>query len=218
MLRDAARDARGMIGRQHFLAPLAVLAAALISGCSIQQLVVDRMGDALARGGGAYAADADLELVGTATPFGLKLMESLIAESPRHQGLLTAAARGFTQYAYAYVEIPADETEDRDLAAAYAARTRARKLYLRARDYGLRSLESFHPGFTERLGRDPEGALAAARAEDVASLYWTAVAWGAAISLGKDDVASLSGLAPMRLMARRALELDDGYDHGAIHV
>ena len=197
---------------------LTALAAALISGCSIQQLVIDKVGDTLARGGEAYAADADLELVGIATPFGLKLMESLIAESPRHRGLLSAAARGFTQYAYAYVEIPAEEIEERDLAAAYTARGRARKLYLRARDYGLRALEVSHPGFTERLGRDPEGALAAVRAEDVPSLHWTAVAWGAAISLGKDDTALLSGLAPMRLMARRALELDDSYDSGAIHV
>lgn len=203
---------------EPFPALLLALAAALISGCSMQQLVVDRIGDSLARGGEAYAADADLELVGAATPFGLKLMESLIAESPRHRCLLVAAARGFTQYAYAYVEIPADEIEERDLAAAYAGRGRARKLYLRARDYGLRALEVSHPGFTQQLGRDPEGALAAARAEDVPSLYWTAVAWGAAISLGKDDVASLSGLAPMHLLARRALELDDGYDHGVVHV
>ena len=196
----------------------ALIAAALISGCSIQQLVIDKVGDTLASGGEAYAADADLELVGAATPFGLKLMESLIAESPRHRGLLTAAARGFTQYTYAYVEVPADEAEERDLAAAYAARARARRLYLRARDYGLRSLDSSHPGFTESLGRDPAGALAALRAKDVPSLYWTAVAWGAAISLGKDDASILSGLAPMRLMARRALELDGGYDRGALHV
>jgi predicted anti-sigma-YlaC factor YlaD len=197
---------------------LPAFAAALISGCSMQQLVVDRIGDAMARGGEAYAADADLELVGVATPFGLKLMESLIVESPRHAGLLTATARGFTQYAYAYVEVPADEVEERDLAAAYAGRGRARRLYLRARDYGMRALEVSHPGFTERLGRDPEGALATARAADVSSLHWTAVAWGAAISLGKDEAAALSGIAPMRLMANRALELDEGYDSGAIHL
>jgi predicted anti-sigma-YlaC factor YlaD len=52
----------------------------------------------------------------------------------------------------------------------------------------------------------------------VPALYWSAVAWGAAISLGKDDAGLLAGLAPMRLMARRALELDDAYDDGAVHV
>jgi hypothetical protein len=47
---------------------------------------------------------------------------------------ILAAARGFTQYAYVYVQLPADEMEDRDVAAAYAQRERARRLYLRARD------------------------------------------------------------------------------------
>jgi predicted anti-sigma-YlaC factor YlaD len=197
---------------------LSTVVAVLVSGCSIQQLVVDNVGDALARGGEAYSADDDLELVGIATPFGLKLMESLIAESPRHRGLLTSAARGFTQYTYAYVELPADAMEDRDVAAAYIARGRARRLYLRARDYGLRSLEASHPGLTGLLWRDAEAALAAASVQDVPALHWTAVAWAAAISLGKDDAELLAGLAPMRAMARRALALDESFDGGGLHV
>lgn len=206
-----------MLARARQLA-FPALAAALISGCSLQQIVIDRVGDTLARGGEAYAGDADLELVGAATPFGLKLMESLIVESPQHRGLLIAAARGFTQYAYAYVEIPAEEMEERDVAAAYAARERARRLYLRARDYGLRALEVSHPGFTQRLGAEPMAALAAVGAQEVPALHWTAVAWGAAIALGKDDAALLAGVAPMRLLAARALELDDAFDGGGLRV
>ena len=38
-----------------------------------------------------------------AVPFSLKLIESLLAESPRHHGLLFAAWSDFTQYAYAFV-------------------------------------------------------------------------------------------------------------------
>ena len=197
---------------------LGAIAVTAICGCSLQHLVVDKVGDALARGGEAYASDPDLELVGTASPFGLKLTESLLAESPAHRGLLLAAARGFTQYAYAFVEMPADEIEQHNVAAAHAARERARRLYLRARDYGLRALDAAHPGFSSRLERDPAAALASLREEDAPLLYWTAAAWGAAISLGKDDAAMLSGLAPMRRMASRALELDESYGQGAIHV
>jgi len=65
-------------------------------------------------------------------------IESLLASAPEHQGLLFAAASGFTKYSYAYVQQRADLLEDRDLAAATAERGRARRLYLRARDYGLR--------------------------------------------------------------------------------
>src|SRR5436190_11202877 len=121
---------------QSLKAGISLLAVTLASGCSMQQLLVDRIGDAVSGGGSAYASDPDVELVGAAIPFSLKLTESLIAESPHHRGLLLAAARGFTQYAYVYVEMPADESEERDLAGAYAARERARRLYLRARDYG----------------------------------------------------------------------------------
>ncbi len=79
----------------------------VIAGCAWQRFAVDRAGDALAGGGSVYAADDDVELVGAAIPFGLKLTESLLAASPDHRGLLLAAARGFTQYAY--VELPADD-------------------------------------------------------------------------------------------------------------
>lgn len=88
------------------------------AGCSLKRLAVNRVGDALAGGGTTFAADDDPELVRAAVPFSLKLMESLLAESPRHQGLLLAACSGFTEYAYAFVQQDADELEDQDFTAA----------------------------------------------------------------------------------------------------
>ena len=38
-----------------------------------------------------YETDDDLVLVGDALPFGLKLTESLLAQSPNHRGLLLTA-------------------------------------------------------------------------------------------------------------------------------
>jgi hypothetical protein len=116
---------------------------------------------------------------------------------------LLAAARGFTQYAYGYVELPADLIEERDVAAAYAARDRACRLYLRARDYGLRGLSANHPGFAERLQSDPDAAVTSVGQDDVALLCWTAAAWGAAISLGKNDPTLLADLPRMERLAGR---------------
>jgi hypothetical protein len=76
------------------------LALLLLAGCSIQQLAVNKIGDALAGGGTTYSSDNDPELIGDALPFSLKLMESLLAESPKHRGQLIASARGYTTYAY----------------------------------------------------------------------------------------------------------------------
>src|SRR5205085_12247439 len=95
---------------------LAVVTA--LSRCSIRQYALNNVSDALANGGSVFAADDDPELVRGAAPFSLKLTESLLAENPRHQALLVAAARGFTQYAYAFLQQEAEETEDSDLARA----------------------------------------------------------------------------------------------------
>ena len=120
------------------------LAATLVlslGGCSIRKTAVNKIGDALANPGSNFAADDDPELVGQAIPFGLKTMEGLLEESPKHAGLLLATTSGFVQYAYGWVQLEADIVEAKDLARATELRGRAQKLYLRAREYGLRGLE-----------------------------------------------------------------------------
>jgi len=188
------------------------------SGCSLSGMATDGLGDALSGGGGVYASDDDPELVRAATPFSLKLMESVLAERPEHRGLLSAATRGFTQYAYAFVQMEADEIEETDVAAAYRLRERARKLYRRARDYGLRGLDVAHPGFTAALRKDPAATLGTTTKADVPQLYWTGVSWAAMIALSKDNPDAVADVPLMSAMMERALALDEGFDHGALHV
>lgn len=189
-----------------------------MSGCSVRNLAVNSMGDALAASGSGFGSDDDPELIGAAVPFSLKLMESVLSETPNHRGLLLAVTQGFVQYSYAYVELRADELEDTDVRAAYAQRERARRLYLRARNYGLRGLEAAHPGIAKMLKADPAAALAGTTVQDVPTLYWTGVAWAAAISLSKDDAFLIADLPVAEALVRRALALEETYDHGAIHV
>lgn len=189
----------------------------LATGCSVRRMAVNRLGDALAGGGTTFASDDDPELVKAAVPFSLKLMESLLAENPRHKGLLFAASSGFTQYAYAFVQQDADELEDKDVAAATALRVRARRLYLRGRNYGLRGLELRHPGFGESLASNPHAAVKPAVAGDVPLLYWTAVSWAAAIADAKDNPDLIGDLPKVEALIDRALELNESYDAGAIH-
>ena len=190
----------------------------LSAGCSMQRMAVNRLGDALAGGGSVFAEDDDPELIRDAAPFSLKLMESLLAENPEHPGLLLAAASGFTQYAYAFVQQAADEIEGDNLGQASAARVRAKRLYLRARNYGLRGLDVAHTGFRARLSVDPREAVRVATRQDVPMLYWTAAAWAAAISLAKDEPARIGEIPQMEALMDRALALDEGFDHGAIHT
>jgi predicted anti-sigma-YlaC factor YlaD len=145
-------------------------------------------------------------------------METLLDENPRHEGLLFATASGFTQYAFAFVQEDADELEDKDLSAATALRARAKRLYLRARNYGLRGLTVRHQGFDKQFAASPKAAVAAAATKDVPLLYWTAVSWAAAISVSKDDPELIGDLPKVEALIDRALQLDEAFDYGAIHT
>ncbi len=197
-----------------------ILAASfLASGCSVRKVAVRSLANALAAGGDSYATDDDPELVAAAIPFGLKTMEALLAEAPDHDGLLLAAASGFTQYGFAFVQGEADLVEENDLARATALRARARKLYSRALRYGLRGLEARHPGFEAGLrdeNRRP-ATLAATTKADVPLLYWTGAAWGAAISLSKENAELTADQGLVEALERRALALDEGFGRGTIH-
>ena len=190
----------------------------LLPGCSIKRIAVNKLGNALAGGGDTFSGDDDPDLIRDALPFSLKLMESLLAESPRHKGLLLAAASGFTPYAYAFLQEEADEVEDREFARATALRKRARNMYLRARDYGLRGLDVSLPGFSDAVRRNPLTAVARARVQDVPLLYWTAASWGAAISLSKDNPDLVADQAIVEALIDRALVLDERFGEGAIHA
>jgi predicted anti-sigma-YlaC factor YlaD len=193
-----------------------VLCAWFLCSCSIKKYAINKVGDALAGTGATFAADDDPELIRAAVPFSLKLVESLLAESPRHEGLLLAAVRGFTQYAYAFVQEDADELEATDRVAATALRARAAKLYLRGRNYGLRGIEVKHAGFSLRLKENPKQAVRELKKSDVPLMYWTTLAWAAALAVSHDFM-MLPEIPRFEALADRVLELDDAYEEGAIH-
>lgn len=194
-----------------------LLAAVAASGCSVQRFAANKVADTLAAGGTTYSADDDPELIGAALPFSLKLMESVLASTPGHRALLSATAAGFTQFAYAFVQQDADAVALEDTDRAWVAWNRARRLYLRARDYGLRGLDVAVPGFSMGLRSAPAATVAKAGASEVDVLYWTAASWAAAIALGKDDPSLVADLPLVSALIDRALAVDADWDHGAIH-
>jgi predicted anti-sigma-YlaC factor YlaD len=193
------------------------LALALALGaCSAQRWAVDKAGDALAGDSAVVARDDDPDFVRAAAPFSLELMESLLAKDPTHAGLLLAATSGFTQYSYAFVQLDADMIEDQDYKSAAKLRERAKRLYLRARNFGLQGLDAAHPQFRETLQRDPQSAGRLLRSADVPLLYWTAVAWAGAISQAKDDPDLVGDLPRVDLLTASAASLDADYGAGAL--
>jgi predicted anti-sigma-YlaC factor YlaD len=195
---------------------IALIVLFLSTGCSIKRLAVNQVGNALASGGTTFTSDDDPDLVAAAIPFGLKLYESLLAESPKHTGLLLAAAQGFTEYSYAFVDSRIDEAKEESLDRANALRDRARKLYLRANRYGMRGLEARHAGFAAALDNDAATALQRVGKRDVPLLYWTAASRGLAISLSKNSPEMIAELPLVETMVQRVAQLDEGFDDGAV--
>jgi tetratricopeptide (TPR) repeat protein len=200
---------------------LAALVATLgvLTCCgAIRKSAIKSVADTLAApGSDVFSRDEDLELVGAAAPFGLKLYESLLESIPGHVPLLVATCSNFTQYSYAFVQSKADELEYQDYTEYTRQRERALRMYLRARDYCLRGLDQRFPKIRVALLRDPKAALAKAKKEDVPLLYWSAAAWGSALSLGIGRPDLAGDLHVVRGLAERALDLDPDYADGAMH-
>jgi predicted anti-sigma-YlaC factor YlaD len=195
-----------------------VLALAGLPACSLKTMAVKTVPNTLSETGDVFTRDDDPELVKDATPFALKLYESLLESVPTHVPLLVVTCSGFTQYGYAFLESEADALDARDRDEATRLRERALKHYLRGRGYCLRAMDArFGKGTSEALLQDPVAAVAKAQREDVPLLYWSAASWGAAIALGIDRPELAIDFPTVRALADRALALDDAWNRGAIH-
>ena len=193
-----------------------MVALASLAGCSIRRMALKSMGGALSNAADEYARDEDPELVKGALPFSLKVMETILREDPRDASLLLNVTKGFTQYAYGFLVPDAEELDDKDKPAAKLVRERAVRLFLRARGYGLRGLELKHPAFAAALLADPKKAVATLGKADVPFAFWTGAAWAAALSTSR-DFRMLPQIPQFEALLERVLEVDEGYDAGAVH-
>ncbi len=135
-------------------------AATVLTACSIKTFAVNKLGDTLsAPGPSVYTTDDEPELIRAALPFSLKTIEGLLQTSPNHKGMLLTACSGFTSYANAFVQLDAEALESTDYEESERLKARARRLYLRGRDYCMRRVELKRPGLRAALAADPATAL-----------------------------------------------------------
>ena len=187
-----------------------------LTGCSIRKMALTSIGSALSNASDEYARDEDPELVKGALPFSLKVMETILRETPRDASLLFSLTKGFTQYGFGFLLPEAEELDDKDKIAAKAVRDRAVKMFIRARGYGMSALALKHPSFGASLVTDPKKAAATLTKADVPVAFWTAAAWASAIATSR-DFRMLPQIPQMEALLERVLELDESYDAGSIH-
>src|SRR4051794_37307696 len=82
---DTTVSRRRVFPERHLV--LIALSVVLLGGCSVKTVAVNSIADSLASTGDTFASDNDPELIREAAPFSLKLMESVLAETPNHRGL-----------------------------------------------------------------------------------------------------------------------------------
>ena len=179
-----------------------LLAAILFSGC-FQTIAIKTMAGILEYGFDAFNEESDTELAKEALGSNLKLIEALIKGDPENEKLLIFAAQGYNAYALAFVE---DDSVER-----------ARPLYLRARDFGIRILaqnsrfksgwESDFDNFTSAVG-----SLSKA---DVPAAFWTAFAWGSYINITRTDPEALVELPKVEVLMDFVRRHDSTYYHGS---
>jgi predicted anti-sigma-YlaC factor YlaD len=205
----------GQTGRLGVLG--VVCLALVVPGCGVvNKMAIKTVANSLTEGTSSFATDDDPQLIKDALPFGLKTLEGLLAQLPTHRPLLRSVAAGFTSYSAGFIQPEIRALEDVDLDVAREQKVRARRMFLRARDYGLRALEVSYPNLRQSLMADPKAALAKTKKTDVPDLYWTAAAWGSAISLGKDQMDLVADVPRVDALIHRALELDESWDAGSL--
>jgi tetratricopeptide (TPR) repeat protein len=209
----------GLQHRQSVRLACAGLSIVVLSGCGlIKRSAIRTVAGTLSESGTTFTAHNDPELVEGALPFALMLYESLLASIPTHEPLLTATCSAYTQYAYGFIQVHAEETQFDDYEKSLAHTERALKLAQRGRDFCWRGLEVRFRGITPKLKADPTGALINARVEHVPLLYWSAASLGAAIALGGIEHPELLIDWPLvRALGERALALNEAWGNGAIH-
>jgi hypothetical protein len=197
--------------------PIALGLLMLAQGCSPTRVLIGVAANALGGEGPGWGTDDDPELIGEATPFALKTMESLLASEPDNDKLLLGACSGFTQYAYAFVQMPADLDDHMPDDVKARAHARAIKLLQRANAYCWLGLDTRHEKITELWAKDRNAAMNLMTPEDVPFIYWAAASLALQISLQKDKPDMLAELPAVGVLGERALALNESWEQGTLH-
>lgn len=146
----------------------------------------------------------DPDLIASGVPAYLLLVDGLITQSPDNEDLLAAGSQLFALYGSRFA--PDRESQVR--------------LTAKSRRYGERALCLAHPPACDWAGLpydDFVSRLGELDLKDIDYLYSYAIGWLSYLDATSDDLTAVAELPWVEAALERALELDETYDHGAIH-
>lgn len=189
----------------------------LLVSCSISKLTTRKLTDSLAGSSGlAFTSDDDPELIADALPFTIKLYESLMEKDSTNDALYLATSKLICLYAQYFVAAPMDTT--RDPVQKKAIGKRAKKLFLRAREYALKSIDIAKPGSKKAyLTGNIDSTITTVTQSDTSALFWTSVAWFGAIGADKSDMSLAMGIKKPLTITRKLISLNPTFYQGMAH-
>lgn len=206
--------------------PVALALAIIVApGCAVSELAADTTASFLADAAPAVRAYFDYDTAGLAAANGLLQLEGLHRVSPDNRRLTLSLAQAYIAYAFGWVMDKSEEAAfaqryseaDREKQRAFLMYSRAQALTLslmRARD---RQIDDLFKGDPDKLAAYLRKYYAEAE-RDTELIFWSAVAWGSAVT----NAPSLDALVDMpaaKVLAQHALRLDEKYEHaGALEL
>lgn len=189
------------------------------SGCSVQKFTIGKLTEALSSGDNkAITSEDDPELVRESLPFTIKMYESLISRDSSNDKLLLSTAKILCLYSQAFILFPSDTLADSQGEQKKMMAKRAKKLFLRARDYSLKGLEIRHHGISKLIKQgDINTAMAITSPADTSYLYWCAAGWLGAIISDRSDLGLAFTVKKPAAMINKVLEYNECFEYGAAH-
>lgn len=153
----------------------------------------------------ATARHDDLDLVASGVPTFLLLLEGLLEANPQDPQLLLTAAETYTSYA-TLVEV--------------ADPQRAKHLYYRAKEYGLKALAQHlsQPSVLQAPYAEFIRVADDLAASDLPVVFWAASSWGAWISANIESMAALAELPKVIKLMQWIVAQDETFQYGSPHV
>jgi len=197
-----------------------------VMACSPKPLIVSQIADLVDNGMTAYERDDDWELMEKAFPANIKLLETVLANSPDDRQLLTMLSRMYASYSFGFVETRLEEanylvdSSDSRVKEVALLKDRVNRYYEKGVRYALMALEGSSPGATEAFQKVSSITpyLDKLGKEDVAPLFWYGFNLGAWVNRNLDSVRAVSQAHLAQKVMERVLELDPAYNHGGAHL
>jgi tetratricopeptide (TPR) repeat protein len=213
-----------LVTRSGLLALAAtVLAAPALLGCDITKMTANGTSKLFVRAAPGLEQHWDYELAGEALPGNIVQMEGLLRVVPENEILVTNAIKLYTAYAYGWIEDRVEQLQmENNYAEAEEQLTRARYMYMRARDLSKHLISLEHEGFDEAY----EGGLEefeewldtefdTDEPEDAPGLFFAGYSWASYINASKSNMAAVADLPFAVALVERSVEIDPTFFNGS---